>query len=140
VIIGSGTFYGGMKYEASKAKTSQKAGWGDFGNGAAERAGAKNNQNGPKIGTGSAASSGFINGSITSKDDKSITVKGQDGSSKIIFFSDTTTIGKATTGSSSDLASGQQVMVSGKTNSDGSVTAQNIQIRPTDQQQDSQVQ
>jgi hypothetical protein len=73
---------------------------------------------------------GIINGDVTSKDETSMTVRGRDGSSKIVLYSGTTQIMKSTTGTSSDVAVGTQVMIQGKTNSDGSITAQSIQIRP----------
>jgi hypothetical protein len=53
-----------------------------------------------------------------------------DGSTKIVLLSDTTTVNKATTGTLSDLTKGQQVAVFGQENSDGSVTAQTVQINP----------
>lgn len=65
-----------------------------------------------------------------SSDDKSITVKLQDGSSKIVLLTDTTSISKSTEGSKSDLKTGEKVAVFGTENSDGSVTAQNVQLNP----------
>ncbi len=72
----------------------------------------------------------FVTGTVTAKDDQSITVKSRDGSSKVILYSTTTEVSKFASGSLADVAVGVNVMASGKTNSDGSITAQSIQIRP----------
>lgn len=121
LIFGAGGFFGGMKYQQSKQPS--------FGG-----ARVANGQFGQRGGSGAngANRNGFrpVNGQITSSDDKSITVKLQDGSSKIVFFSNSTVINKSATGSVSDLKSGEQVAVMGTDNSDGSVTAQNIQLNP----------
>lgn len=86
------------------------------------------------VGQVAGARSGFrpIVGEILSSDDKSITVKLNDGSSKIVLLSDKTSINKAEVATSSDLKTGEKVSVFGQTNTDGSVTAQNIQLNPID--------
>jgi hypothetical protein len=138
VIIGGGAFYGGMKYGQSNPST---------GSGQSAAAGLANltpEQRQARIQQmeGTAASGGqrriqtgggFVSGEIISKDEKSITVKLTDGSSKIIFYSGTTQIGKMTNGTSNDIEIGKTVSVNGTANSDGSITAQSIQIRPQQQ-------
>ena len=71
-----------------------------------------------------------VTGEIISQDDKSITVKMTDGSTKIVILADSTSYTKTDTGSKADLKVGSQVGVFGTDNSDGSITAQNIQLNP----------
>ena len=73
---------------------------------------------------------GQVTGEVSSSDDKSITVKMADGSSKIILLSTTTSIIKSSEASKTDLTVGAKVGVFGQANPDGSVTAQNIQLNP----------
>jgi hypothetical protein len=112
VLIVVGSFYGGMKYGQSHRSLAQ----GNFSN--MQRRGA-----------GSQAGN-FVTGQIINQDAQSITVKLNNGGSKIVFFSDNTKVSKTADGTLSDLQAGEGVTVTGTTNPDGSVTAQSIQIRP----------
>lgn len=136
VVVGGATFFGGMKYvestAANRAQTFQSLrnlspadrqarlqqlglnGQGGFGGG---MMGGMGN----RMGTA---------GDVISKDDKSFTVKMRDGSTKIVFFSPTTQTFRSVDASAADIAIGTTVMVNGIPNADGSVTAQNVQIRP----------
>ncbi len=123
IIVGGIAFYGGMKYGQSTGSGAgatptnfQRS--GQVGGSSTVRRGGMG-QNG-----------GFVGGEIIAKDKTSITVKLQEGSSKIVFLSSSTPVMKSTQGSSSDLTIGEQVTVTGKANSDGSITAQSVQIRP----------
>lgn len=69
-------------------------------------------------------------GEIILSDENSITVKLEDGSSKIVFLPDTAVISKTDTGEKTDLRNGMRVGVFGTENSDGSMTAQNVQLNP----------
>jgi len=137
VVVGAGAFYGGMRYGEGKPPSPEAAmetlrnltpeqaaqmfrsGGGFPGMGGFRRNG----------GTGGGAG-GFVTGDIVAKDAQSITVKLPDGSTKIVFYSDSTTISRSAPGSAADLNTGTGVTVTGTPNSDGSVTAQRIQIRP----------
>lgn len=132
ILVAGGAFYGGMKYGTAKAaqdRSNQRANFGmNVGPAGSGR------QRGQGQGRNNNAGGGFVAGDILSKDDKSITIKTRDGGSQIVYFSDSTTVGKTVDGSLSDLNTGQAVMVNGKANSDGSLVANNIQIRPADGQ------
>ena len=132
-FVGGGSFYGGMQY--SQSKTSSRAGGTAFANMTPEQRQARLQQAGGNVGTrrtGGRMQGQFLTGDILTKDDKSITIKLTDGGSKIIYFSASTTIGVTTDGSTTDLITNQHVTVTGNANSDGSVTAQAIHIRPLD--------
>ncbi|MGB9637307.1 MAG: DUF5666 domain-containing protein [Microgenomates group bacterium] len=116
VLIGGICFFAGTKYQQSKQRSVARQFVGQMGG---------------RQGTG-VNRLGFrpVNGEIISADDKSITVKLQDGSSKIVLVSDNTQINKAQQATKEDLKVGEKVAVFGTENSDGSVTAQNIQLNP----------
>jgi hypothetical protein len=69
-------------------------------------------------------------GEILSADDKSITIKMSDGSSKIVLISDTTTINQTATATKIDLKVGATVAVMGDQNTDGSITGKTIDLNP----------
>ena len=112
VVVGAGAFYGGTVYGQSKPPTPQKAlealrnmtpeqmaqGGGFPGGGFPGGGG-----NGAR---GGGAGGGFVGGDIVAQDAQSITVKLPDGSTKIVFYSGTTTISKSASGTASDLATG----------------------------------
>ena len=133
VAIGGGSFYGGMKYAENKNSRGQFSRAG-FENPSLEERQRRlqelgANAGGARLRQGLGGQGGFVGGEIISKDEKSITVKLQDGGSRIIFLSDSTQVSKSTQGSLNDLAVGTQISANGSQNSDGSITAQTIQIR-----------
>lgn len=127
VFTGIG-FFAGTKYQQSKTPSfatgqnarGQFAGINGTGTGAAGGANARGRMNG-----------GQIRGEILSSDAKSITVKLTDGSTKIVLLGINPTINKAAEATTADLKIGATVSIFGTTNTDGSVTAQNIQLNPT---------
>jgi hypothetical protein len=89
-------------------------------------------QNGNRRGMGAGRTGdSFINGEVISHDDTSVTIKlGKDAGSKVVFISASSTrITKTTEGTSADLVAGSKVTVSGNSNTDGSITANSIQLR-----------
>lgn len=114
-------FFGGMTYQKSQkpnlAQNVMMQGNGNrqFGQGQGIRS------SGPTGG-------GAVMGEIIDSDENSITVKLEDGSSKIVLIGANTNINKSSEGLKSDLKNGERVVAFGTTNADGSVTAQNVQI------------
>ena len=134
ILVGVGAFFGGRKSENNSLSSHgliRGAGGnvsGFNGPGVNGRAGA--NRPGGPVGM---AGGDVTSGDVAAKDATSITLKTRDGSSKIVFVSGSTAVAKSAPGSLGDLSVGQSVMVTGKTNPDGSITAQNVQVRPTQQ-------
>lgn len=136
IIVAVGAFFGGMKYQQSKMRSFAMGGFGGGqpgfvrGNGQGRTGGqmGQGGQGNMRFGQGQ----GYrpVAGEIINSDDKSFTVKLSDGSSKIILFSSTATIGKAVEATQADVKVGEMVAVFGIENADGSVTAQNIQLNP----------
>lgn len=120
LVAGGAGFFGGMKYQQSKQPTFSS----QFPGGNGQRGFGRNGANGTN------GTNRPVYGQIISGDDKSITVKLQDGSSKIVLVTQTTILNKADKAVMSDFTTGQNVLVNGQANSDGSVTAQSIQLNP----------
>ncbi len=118
IVFAAGGFFAGLKYQQGKTPTFTR---GQFGMTAGQNTGRQN---------GTRAGGGMISGTILSVDATSMTVKLADNSSKIILLGQTTTYAKSTDGAISDLKVGDRVNTFGATNTDGSVTAQTVQINP----------
>jgi hypothetical protein len=116
VIFAAAGFYGGTVFQKSQTRASFARGAGG--------------QFGARFGAGGPGGAGMmpVRGQIVSSGDNTITVKMQDGSSKIVDLTSQTMINKTATGTTSDLKSGTTVTAIGTSNSDGSVTAQTVLI------------
>jgi hypothetical protein len=116
IVFAGGGFFGGVKYQQGKtpAVAARPGGAAGF---AGRRAG----------GAGGGAS--FVSGQVLSSDSSTITVKNMAGGSEIVILAPSTQYRKAVDGSASDVTVGSMVTVTGSTNSDGSLTAQSVQIR-----------
>ena len=128
IIVLIGVFYGGMLYGKSQTPTQGAQAFSQNGG----FSGARGNRNG-------GANGGFTSGQIISKDATSITIQlmtpggavsGTPSGSKIVFLDNNTKITKQANGALSDLAVGTEVSVTGTANTNGSISAQSVQIRP----------
>ena len=115
IILLGASFWGGILYQKAHAASA----FGQFRTAGAAGLG----------GRFGAAGTGATVGTILSSDSGSITVQMQDGSTKIIFVTNSTPIMKTLRGTLTDLSVGTPVSITGSANADGSITAQAIQIR-----------
>jgi ribosomal protein S1 len=124
VIAGGLGFLGGTKLQQNKTQNN-------FRQLAGQRTGnvAPNSQ----ARTGNRMGFSPVSGEIINFDDKSITVKMTDGGSKIVILSEKTSINKSDIATITDLKIGEKVAVFGTDNTDGSVTAQSVQLNPVEQ-------
>jgi hypothetical protein len=127
VLVGLGAgFFGGIQYRNYQINKARAAGGaaGTFQRFTGTRTG------GTGTGAGVRGGAGAVTGSVLSMDTASLTVKLADGSTKIVLFGGSTTYSNTVTAQATDLKVGSPVAVFGTPNSDGSVTATNIQINP----------
>jgi hypothetical protein len=120
IIVGTSAFWGGMKYQQNKVFSQRPS----FQNLSPEQRQQFISQRAGRMGAN------FLSGEVMSKDEKSLTLKLPNGSTKIVFFSGSTQISKATEGNIDDIEIGKQIVVSGEQNPDGSYTAKTIQLSP----------
>lgn len=95
-------------------------------------------QNGGRQGSGMnrtafRGSAGLLAGDVVSKDATSLSIKMRDGGSRVVLYSPSTSVLKSVAGVIDDVIQGEIITVSGTPNSDGSITAQSIQIRQNTQ-------
>ena len=76
----------------------------------------------------------MLAGTVVSTNSGGLTLNTRDGSSHVVLVTPDTTISKSVQGTLSDVTKGSNVIVSGTTNSDGSVSASDIQLRPASNQ------
>lgn len=116
IAVGGGAFYGGMKYQESKNPSFPNL---------TQAQRQQFSERGIERGMGP----GFLSGELIDKDENSLTLKMPDGSSRIVFFSESAEISKMTQGTFNDIEIGKQITVSVDQNSDATYTAKTIQIR-----------
>jgi hypothetical protein len=133
LIIGGASFYGGVCFAGGgslQANAFQPGSQGAIpGTVSGSQQGGRMQVAGGTAMSGLTKSGNPVNGEILSVDGQNLTIKLRDGGSKIVLFSSTTDISKSVEGEAADLVAGKNVVVSGTTNSDGSVTAKTIQLR-----------
>jgi len=127
VVVAIGAFYGGMRY-GGKDNLSARFPGGDFGD-YSQGGGQAMYQEGGMEGE-MHRGDGFVSGKILSVDEVSVTVELRDGGSKIVFVSDEIRVTTLAEGVLGDLKEGDSVIINGQSNSDGSVTAETLQVVP----------
>ncbi len=110
--VGALSFFGGMQYQKSKLPSDRMF---MRGQGSATR----------RVGGGQP-----ILGEILTIEPDSLTVKLTDGSTRIVLLAEKTIYNKTALVEKTTLQMGEKVGVFGTLNSDGSVTAQSVQLNP----------
>jgi len=125
VVVGVASFFGGVQYQKSHALSGSVAKTQGAHTPGMPDMMAQRGLNRFAGGAGRP-----VAGKIVSRDTRSITLQLNDGSSKILNVTGTTTVSKTDTVALSDLKTGDTIAAVGITNADGSITVQNIQLNP----------
>lgn len=122
ILVAGVSFYGGTEYQKNK-QSKLGLNMGQFNQKLGQNQEQRNGDN-ARIGGNFRP----VVGEVLTVEDKSITVKLADGSSKIIFISEKTQINKIESVENTDIVVGAKVNIFGVENSDGSMTAENVQL------------
>lgn len=106
LILGIG-FFGGVKYQQSQRNPNTFQFRQRFGD-----------------------NTSSVRGQIIRNDNGNLTIKLSDGSTKIVIVPSSVTIYKTDNASVSDFKTNEEILIFGTQNSDGSITAQNVQLNP----------
>jgi Cu/Ag efflux protein CusF len=121
VVAAAGGFFAGLMYQKNQTSSLTAVERGNF----AARFGEQASQAGQN-----AQAFRPVRGQVLSLSSNSMTVKMSDGSTKIVVLSASTTFAQSTKAALADVKTGDTVNVVGTANSDGSVTATDVQINP----------
>ncbi len=122
VVVGAVAFFGGMKYQQMNGQ-SQNSAFGGLTGRQVTVPGIRN----VRLGNGRSQIGQVI---TIDAANNSLVIKLADGSSKIVNLTSQTRVVKTQAVSLSDVQTGNEVAVFGTPNSDGSVTAADIQLNP----------
>ena len=124
LLVAGGSFFGGTVYGKSQAQAALVARrQGGVG-------GATGTGQGQPGANGRTGGQGGIFGQIVSIGDGALVIKDNNGKQTPVKVTDTTLIQKQATVKLTDLATGETVIVSGSTATDGTVTARSVQVAP----------
>jgi Cu/Ag efflux protein CusF len=128
IVAVAGGFFGGVMYQKTQSPT--------FGSGMMGQNGSRQGAFAGRFGSQNGQNANFrpVRGQVVGMDNSSMTVKMSDGSTKLVVLSSSTSYMQSTAAKLSDIKTGDTVNVVGTQNSDGSVTAQDIQINPVQPQ------
>ena len=87
-------------------------------------------QNASRTGAFTRSTGNLVAGKVLSSDANGITLQITGGGSKVVIVPSSTMVLKSVSGALTDVSVGSNVTIQGTQNTDGSITAQSIQIRP----------